>query len=162
MAVDQPEVATVVEREVRIAARPETVFEFFTDPEKMVLWKGREADLDPQPGGIYRVEMGDQIVARGQYVEIDAPSRVVFTWGWEGQESPGPQGVPPGSSRVEVTLEPDGEGTLVRLRHFDLPEETRQLHGEGWDLYFGRLAIAAAGGDPGADPAGVQQTDKEE
>ena len=38
MAVDQPEVATVVEREVRIAARPETVFEFFTDPEKMVLW----------------------------------------------------------------------------------------------------------------------------
>ena len=162
MAVDQPEVATVVEREVRIAARPETVFEFFTDPEKMVLWKGREADLDPQPGGIYRVEMGDQIVARGQYVEIDAPSRVVFTWGWEGQESPGPQGVPPRSSRVEVTLEPDGEGTLVRLRHFDLPEETRQLHGEGWDLYLGRLAIAAAGGDPGADPAGVQQTDKEE
>ena len=108
------------------------------------------------------MEMGDKIVARGQYVEIDAPSRVVFTWGWEGQESSGPQGVPPGSSRVEVTLEPDGEGTLVRLRHFDLPEETRQLHGEGWDLYFGRLAIAAAGGDPGADPAGVQQTDKEE
>jgi uncharacterized protein YndB with AHSA1/START domain len=162
VAVDQPEVATVVEREVRIAARPETVFEFFTDPEKMVLWKGREADLDPQPGGIYRVEMGDQIVARGEYVEIDAPSRVVFTWGWEGQESPGPQSVPPGSSRVEVTLEPDGEGTLVRLRHLDLPEETRQIHGEGWDLYLGRLAIVAAGGDPGTDPAGVQQAEKEE
>ena len=48
-------------------------------------------------------------------------------------------------SGVEVTLEPDGEGTLVRLRHLDLPEETRQNHGEGWDLYLGRLAIAAAG-----------------
>ena len=72
MALDQPEVATVVEREVRIAARPETVFEFFTDPEKMVLWKGRQASLDPRPGGIYRVEMGDQIVARGEYVEVDA------------------------------------------------------------------------------------------
>ncbi len=103
MAVDQPEVATVVEREVRIAARPETVFEFFTDPDKMILWKGREADLDPRPGGIYRVEMGEMIVARGEYVEIDAPSRVVFTWGWEGQES-GPNAVPPGSSRVEVDL----------------------------------------------------------
>jgi len=162
VAVDQPEVANVVEREVRIAARPETVFEFFTDPDKMVLWKGREADLDPQPGGIYRVEMGDQIVARGEYVEIDRPSRVVFTWGWEGQESSGPHGVPPGSSRVEVTLEPDGEGTLVRLRHLDLPEEARQIHGEGWDLYLGRLVIAATGGDPGIDPAGVQQADKEE
>jgi uncharacterized protein YndB with AHSA1/START domain len=161
VAVDQPEVATVVEREVRIAARPETVFEFFTDPEKMVLWKGREADLDPQPGGVYRVEMADKIVARGEYVEVDSPSRVVFTWGWEGQES-GPHSVPPGSSRVEVTFEPDGEGTLVRLRHFDLPEEARQIHGEGWDLYLGRLAVAATDGDPGPDPAGVQQPEKEE
>ncbi|HEY7003250.1 MAG TPA: SRPBCC domain-containing protein [Gaiellaceae bacterium] len=161
MAVDQPEVATAVEREIRIAARPETVFEFFTDPEKMVLWKGRQADLDPQPGGIYRVEMGDRIVARGEYVEVDVPTRVVFTWGWEGQES-GPHGVPPGSSRVEITLAPDGEGTLVRLRHLDLPEEARQIHGEGWDLYLGRLAVAATGADPGPDPAGVQQTDQEE
>jgi uncharacterized protein YndB with AHSA1/START domain len=160
VAVDQPEVATVVEREIRIAARPETVFEFFTDPEKMILWKGRQADLDPQRGGIYRVEMGDQIVARGEYVEIDPPTRVVFTWGWEGQEA-GSNAVPPGSSRVEVTLEPDGEGTLVRLRHLDLPEETRQIHGEGWDLYLGRLAVAASGGDPGPDPAGVQQPNEE-
>jgi uncharacterized protein YndB with AHSA1/START domain len=161
VAVDQPEVATVVEREIRIAARPETVFEFFTDPEKMVLWKGREADLDPRPGGVYRVEMGEKIVALGEYVEVDPPSRVVFTWGWEGQE-PGEQGVPPGSSRVEVSLDADGDGTLVRLRHLDLPEEAREIHGQGWDLYLGRLAIAAVGGDPGPDPAGRQQAEKEE
>jgi uncharacterized protein YndB with AHSA1/START domain len=161
VAVDQPEVATVVEREIRIAARPETVFEFFTDPEKMILWKGRRAQLDPQPGGIYRVEMGEQIVARGEYVEVEAPRRVVFTWGWEGQEE-GEHAVSPGSSRVEVTFAPDGEGTLVRLRHLDLPEEARQIHGEGWDLYLSRLAIVATGGDPGQDPAGVQQAEKEE
>jgi uncharacterized protein YndB with AHSA1/START domain len=161
VAVDQPEVATVVEREIRIAARPETVFEFFIDPEKMVLWKGREADLDPQPGGMYRVEMGDRIVARGEYVELDPPRRVVFTWGWEGQES-GEHAVPPGSSRVEVTLDPDADGTIVRLRHLDLPEGAREIHGQGWDLYLGRLAVAATGGDPGVDPAGVAQTDKEE
>jgi uncharacterized protein YndB with AHSA1/START domain len=100
-------------------------------------------------------------VARGEYVEIDAPSRVVFTWGWEGQES-GPNAVPPGSSRVEVTFEPDGEGTLVRLRHLDLPAESRQIHGEGWDLYLSRLAVAATGGYPGSDPAGIQQSEKEE
>jgi uncharacterized protein YndB with AHSA1/START domain len=109
VAVDQPEVATVVEREIRIAARPETVFEFFVDPEKMVQWKGRTAELDPRPGGVYRVEINEQAIARGEYVEIEAPSRVVFTWGWEGQES-GEHAVPPGSSRVEIELTPVGDG----------------------------------------------------
>ena len=160
MAVDQPEVATVVEREIRIAARPETVFEFFTDPEKMILWKGREADLDPRPGGVYRVEMGEKIVALGEYVEVDPPTRVVFTLGWEGQDS-GAHGVPPGSSRVEIALDSDGEGTLVRLRHLDLPEEAREIHGQGLDLYLGRLAIVAAGGNPGRDPDGQQQPEQE-
>jgi uncharacterized protein YndB with AHSA1/START domain len=151
VAVEQPEVATVVEREIRIAARPETVFDFFVDPEKMRQWKGRGAELDPRPGGVYRVEINDQAVARGEYVEVDAPSRVVFTWGWEGQES-GVHAVPPGSSRVEIDLTPDGDGTLVRLRHLDLPEEAREIHGQGWDLYLGRLAKAAAGEDPGQEP----------
>lgn len=150
MAVQQRD---VVEREVRVSARPETVFEFFTDPEKMVRWKGRRAELDPRPGGIYRVEMSERAIVRGEYVEVDPPRRVVFTWGWEGQEAgSGEHAVPPGTSRVEVSLEPDGDGTLVRLRHFDLPAEAREIHGQGWDLYLSRLAQAAAGGDPGPDP----------
>jgi uncharacterized protein YndB with AHSA1/START domain len=151
VAVEQPDVATAVEREIRIAARPETVFEFFVDPEKMCEWKGRKAELDPRPGGVYRVEINEQAIASGEYVEIDSPNRVVFTWGWEGQES-GEHAVPPGSSRVEVDLTPDGDGTLVRLRHLDLPEQSREIHGQGWDLYLGRLAKAAAGEDPGQDP----------
>jgi len=153
VAVEQPEVAAVVEREIRIAARPETVFDFFVDPEKMVRWKGRRAKLDPRPGGVYRVEISDQAIARGEYVEIDAPNRVIFTWGWEGQET-GEHAVPPGSSRVEVELTPEGEGTLVRLRHLDLPEQSREIHGQGWDMYMGRLAAAAEGRDPGGDPGG--------
>jgi uncharacterized protein YndB with AHSA1/START domain len=143
----------VVEREVRIAARPETVFAFFTDPEKMVKWKGGKAELDPRPGGIYRVEISEQAIARGEYVELEPPSRVVFTWGWEGQESgSGEHAVPPGSSRVEVSLSAEGDGTLVRLRHLDLPEQAVEVHGQGWDHYLGRLVVAAAGGDPGPDP----------
>jgi uncharacterized protein YndB with AHSA1/START domain len=150
VAVRQDE---AVEREVRIAARPETVFDFLVDQEKQVLWMGRRAELDARPGGIYRVEINDRSTARGEYVEVDRPSRVLMTFGWEGQEAgEGEHGVPPGSSRVELTLEPDGDGTLVRLRHYDLPEGAREMHGQGWELYLGRLAIAASGGDPGPDP----------
>jgi uncharacterized protein YndB with AHSA1/START domain len=143
----------IVEREVRIAARPETVFEFLVDPDKQILWMGRRAELDARPGGIYRVEINDQATALGEYVEVIPPSKVLMTFGWEGQEAgDGAHDVPPGSSRVEVTLEPEGHGTLVRLRHYDLPEGAREMHGQGWELYLRRLAIVATGGDPGPDP----------
>jgi uncharacterized protein YndB with AHSA1/START domain len=154
VAVEQ---SNVVEREVRVAARPETVFPFLIDPEKMRLWMGRSTELDARPGGIYRVEVNDQAIARGEYVEVDPPRRVVFTFGWEGQVAgEGEHGVPPGSSRVEISLDPDGDGTLVRLRHLDLPEGSREIHGQGWDLYLGRLKAVVAGEDPGPDPGGTQ------
>ncbi|TVZ96600.1 activator of Hsp90 ATPase-like protein [Streptomyces sp. BK340] len=61
--------------------------------------------------------------------------------------------VPPGSSTVEITLEPVPEGTLPRLVHRDLPSpEACAAHEEGWTHYTGRLAVVAAGGDPGPDP----------
>ena len=145
MAVEQRD--DVVERVVRVDASPETVFEFFVDPTKMTRWKGRRAELDPRPGGIYRVEISDEAIARGEYVTVEPPTQVSFTWGWEGQES-GPHAVKPGSSRVEVTLEPDGDGTLVRLRHFDLPAEARAIHGHGWDVFLGRLEDVLAGREP--------------
>jgi len=136
-----------IEREVRIAASPEIVFEMLTDPEQYVRWKGRKAWLDARPGGEFKVEINDQATAVGEYVEVDPPRRVVFTWGWEGHPV-----VPPGSSTVEVTLEPDGEGTLLRLVHRDLPAAEAEQHTEGWDMYLSRLVTVGAGGDPGPDP----------
>ena len=138
----------VGELELRIEASPETVFEFFIDPEKMTRWKGSSAELDPRPGGLYRVGgIGGGAVAVGEYVELEPPHRVVFTWGWEGDEE-----VPPGSSTVEITLTPDGDATLLRLVHRDLPAGQGAKHVEGWQHFVPRLALAAAGKDPGVDP----------
>ena len=143
------ETAAGVEIEVRIEARPETIFDFFTDPDRMVQWMGRSHDLDPRPGGVFRCDINGRDVASGSYVEVDPPRRVVFTWGWESEASP----TKPGSSTVEVNLEPAGEGTLVRLAHRDLAaEEQRSAHRHGWEHYFERLAVAAAGGEAGEDP----------
>jgi uncharacterized protein YndB with AHSA1/START domain len=143
-----PVTASAVEQEIRIAATPETVFAFFTDPDKMARWKGREAELDPRPGGAYRVVISDKAIARGEYVELDPPRRVVFTWGWEGEGN----AVPPGSSTVEIDLAPEGDGTLVHLVHRDLPEDERGQHEHGWLHFLGRLQKAAVGEDPGPDP----------
>ncbi len=145
----------VVEIERRIDARPETVFSFFTDPERYRLWQGVDAELDPRPGGVFRViETGrTRMVARGVFVEVRPPTRLVFTWGWEPSD-PLPDyavGLPPGTSTVEVDLVADGEGTILRLRHSGLPrtEAVRQVHVYGWESTLDRLAVAAGGGDPG-------------
>jgi uncharacterized protein YndB with AHSA1/START domain len=138
---------TVYERTLTIDASPETVWEFFVDPDKLMRWKGINADLDPQAGGIYRCEVISGHTARGEFVELDKPNRLVFTWGWDGSVD-----VPPGSSTIEVELKPEGDGTSLRFVHKDLPNaDSVQSHAHGWDHYLPRLELAAAGKDPGAD-----------
>ena len=101
---------TTVERTISIAASPETVWEFFVDPEKLTRWKGMKADLDATPGGIYRCEVIPGHTARGEFVELDPPHRLVSTWGWENESA-----VPPGTSTIEVELTPEGDGTSLRF-----------------------------------------------
>jgi uncharacterized protein YndB with AHSA1/START domain len=139
-----------IEREVSIAARPETVWEFLVDPEKAARWMGQEVALEPRAGGLYRIEVIPGEVARGEFVEVDPPRRLVWTWGWE----PGGRStLPPGSTTIEVELIPDGDGTTLRFTHRGLPsEDARKSHAHGWDHYLDRLAIGAAGNDPGPDP----------
>ena len=139
---------TRVEREVAIAARPETVWEFLVDPDKATRWMGIDASLEPTPGGLYRVEVLPGTVVRGEFVELDPPRRAVWTWGWE-PGSPSP--LPVGASTVAVDLVPTDSGTLVRLTH-ELPRDTAGRHAEGWEHYLSRLAVVASGADPGADP----------
>ncbi len=137
----------VIERELHIDARPEIVFAYFTDPERMTRWMGTEAQLDPRAGGGFRCNVTGNDVAVGEYVEVTPYSRIVFTWGWEGDNP-----LTPGSSTIEVTLAEEGDGTLLRFVHRDLPAEAVGPHADGWTHFLDRLAVAAAGGDPGPDP----------
>jgi uncharacterized protein YndB with AHSA1/START domain len=134
------------ERTIAIDASPETVWEFFVDPTKVMRWMGIDAELDPQPGGNYCVNVISGNTARGEFVEVDRPHRLVFTWGWDGNEA-----IPPGSSTVEAVLTPEGNGTSLHFVHRDLSAEQAASHAKGWDHYLQRLEIAAAGGDPGED-----------
>ena len=135
-------------REVRIAAPADLLFDYFIDPAKMIQWKGISAELDPRPGGIYRVDMNGRDVILGAYVEIDRPRRVVLTFGWDGPETL----IPAGSTRLEIDLITEGEHTIVRLTHTGLPSEASEQHALGWEHYLQRLAVAGAGEEPGADP----------
>ncbi|MEU7702785.1 SRPBCC domain-containing protein [Streptomyces sp. NPDC039028] len=141
--------------ERRIAAGPETVFGLFVDRAKWLSWMGVDGTFDFEPGGSYRTRVTGQDVAAGRFITVDPPRRIVFSWGWETGAVPAPpssEPVPPGTSTVEITLEPAPEGTLLHLIHSGLPSsEACEAHAEGWQHSVDRLAIRAEGGDPGPD-----------
>jgi uncharacterized protein YndB with AHSA1/START domain len=148
---DEVSEEVVVER--RIAASPATVFSFFSDATRWLRWQGVDAEIELEPGGAFRMNVRGDGFASGSFLEVVAGRRLVFTWGWEREDL----GVPPGSSIVEIELEPDHDGTLLRLTHRGLPAGSVEVHRDGWQHYTERLATAAEGGDPGPDPAVVRR-----
>ena len=153
-----------VEVTVWVPAAPPDVYGFFTDPARYVRWMGREAELEPVPGGVYRVRMADWFSAAGRFVAVAYPHLVVFTWGFaddeaaartkhEGGEPGGAGAMPAGSTRVTVTLLDEDGGTRLTLRHENLPSASLRMgHDVAWNTYLPRLVLRAAGGDPGPDP----------
>jgi len=124
----------------------EEVFRHLTDPAAMVRWMGQHATLDPAAGGAFEIDING-VPVRGRYLEIDPPHRVVVSWGVAGSTD-----MPPGATRVEFTLTPTSSGTHLHLVHRNLPGSQAPLHATGWKHFLDRLAVAAAGADPGPDP----------
>jgi uncharacterized protein YndB with AHSA1/START domain len=137
-----------VRREVQIAAPPATVFAFLTDPEKILRWMGTDAIVEPRFNGLYLVNVTGEDIAQGRFTEVIPVHRLAYSFGWKGGEK-----VPPESSLIEIDLIEQDGGTQLRMTHSGLPDaETCASHEQGWTHYLARLAVAAAGGDPGRDP----------
>jgi uncharacterized protein YndB with AHSA1/START domain len=126
---------------VRVDAPIEIVRTYFTDPKRLIEWWPTRATVDPRIGGQVELEFdradGHTDRAQGTFTELTA-NRIVLSWGFEGDAD-----LPPGSSSVEITLEPDGPSTVVRLEHRGLPESHRRQHDDGWSYFLGRLTSVA-------------------
>jgi uncharacterized protein YndB with AHSA1/START domain len=138
----------IVRREVQIAAPSATVFAFLTDPEKILRWMGTEATVEPHLDGLYLVNATGKDTAQGRFTEVIPLHRLAYSFGWKGREK-----TPPGSRLIEIDLIEREGRTLLRMTHSGLPDaEACAAHEQGWMHYLARLAVAAAGGDPGRDP----------
>ncbi|MFD1824449.1 MULTISPECIES: SRPBCC family protein [Mumia] len=130
-----------------LPATPEEAFDAYTDAEKQKTWFSIldeepgivEIEVDLRVGGTQTAVWGpsrDQLFREVQtFLEIDRPYRLVT-------ESTGSD--PSGStmtSRVEVTFEPDGDGTLMTAVQTGLPTpEVRDFFtGEVWRGAFDRI-----------------------
>ena len=132
-----------MEKTLRVAAPPQTVFALLTDPDGIGRWLTPVAYLDPVPGGEVELafphQNGTLGVVRGRVTEIAPPERIGYTWhstSWT---------FPP--LHVRFTLLPVAGGTEVRLtqRGFAGQPVERAIHDEGWEHYLRRLAEAAGG-----------------
>jgi uncharacterized protein YndB with AHSA1/START domain len=116
------------------------VFRWWTEPELLARWMSPivqvEAEVDLRVGGQLRIVMRDgpiEIAHDGKYVEIDRPTRVVFTWQSRFTE---------GASLVTVNLEAEGDSsTRVLIIHSQLPSSAAESHGGGWAAMLTRLEL---------------------
>jgi uncharacterized protein YndB with AHSA1/START domain len=142
----------LVEKTIQINAPAELLFELLTDAKHLVRWMAATAEVDARPGGTIRWTHANGNAYSGRFVELVSARRIVFTYGWERPDVE----VPPGSTTVEITLEPSGSGTELRLVHRGLAGPMADAHAGGWDNYLRRLATTAEGREPGPDPLAAE------
>ena len=118
---------------------------------KATRWMGQEAFFDPRPGGEYRVEViSGETSPLGEFVEVDPPRRLVFTWGWE----PGrPSACRPDRARSRSTWCPTATAPCCASGTAACRTRTpRSATATAGTTTCARLEIAARGDDPGRDP----------
>ena len=135
----------VLEREIRIDATPEIVFDVVSRPEHITMWWSDDASFEPVPGSVGELVFGSHgAVEAITVVEVDPPRRFAFRW-------VAPQGETPGADNsllVTFDLEPSGDGTILRLTESGwreksweaaVLEEAFRDHERGWDMFLPRL-----------------------
>jgi uncharacterized protein YndB with AHSA1/START domain len=136
-----------IERAFRAPAA--AVFEAWTSEEVLRRWfhgerygETPEAQVDLRVGGAVRVVMRDPLEGEeqgggGHYTEIEPPTRLAFTWTWDGDDR---------ETLVELDFE-EAEGvTTVRMTHSGLrDEQSLRNHESGWTNCFANLDRALAG-----------------
>lgn len=138
-----------IEREIRIEASPEVVYEVLSTPEHLRGWWPDEVQLSAVPGATGVMTFGDASapdahVAALTVVEADPPRRFSFRWEYDEGESPAPAN----SLLVTFDLVPSGAATLLRLTETGFREKGWEAavleaqyrdHSSGWDFYLRRL-----------------------
>lgn len=133
-----------VTKSIWIDAPPDVVFSYFTDAEKVARWSGRRAEIDPVPGGVYRLDMGVSGVVGGRFLSVE-PGRSL-SW-----EVHAPEGVDAPPAVIEITITPEAGGSRVAVRQTGLAPPFDMMASRGWDHHLARLSVAAQGGAPGED-----------
>jgi len=142
--VEKPDDATLIIKRL-LNAPPERAFRAWTSPEHIQQWMRPEpgmvvprASMDLRVGGKFRIQMklpdGEFFTAVGEFCEVKAPERLVYTWDWEKDGSGTEFGEVEGkTSLITVEFLERGEKTEFVLTHSRFATvESRDSHARGW------------------------------
>jgi uncharacterized protein YndB with AHSA1/START domain len=126
-----------------LSASPEEVFDAWTDPASMALWmcpgtvERAMVEADPRVGGRFRIVMKGRDCDHdhaGEYLVVDRPRRLVFTWTSEATQGR--------TTTVSVVLRSRGpDETELVLTHDGLPDdEAVDRHRSGWGDILQKLS----------------------
>ena len=127
-----------------LPAPPTTVFRALTEPDEWAKWWGPKGftspslEADLRPGGSYRIAMqppdGELFYLVGEFLEVDPPARVSYTFRWE-EPTPDDQ-----ETVVTLSLRDLGESTELDFTQGQFAAERRRaLHEAGWTDSLTRL-----------------------
>ena len=126
-------------RSVEICATPSTVFDFLSKTEHWATWWGAGSTIDARPGGRAYIRYPNGVEVLGEVQEVNAPHKIVFTYGY-GSGNP----IPPGASRVTITLAASENGTRLELCHEFADATVRDQHIQGWRFQLSVFANVVA------------------
>jgi uncharacterized protein YndB with AHSA1/START domain len=124
-----------LDRTLVIRARRETVFQFFTDTPQWAAWWGKGSTIDARPGGRMLIRHANGVEVSGQVLEVHAPERIVFTFGYVSGTP-----IPLDGSRVTIRLDQHPKGTLLQLTHEFADIQPRDEHVQGWRFQLSLFA----------------------
>jgi len=107
-------------------------------------WETSEAQVDLRVGGAVRVAMRDPVTGTeyaggGVYTEVEPPTRLAFTWLWDGDTR---------RTLIEIDFTEQDGATTVVFTHRDLwDEQAVREHEDGWTRMFEILAEYVSGAD---------------
>ena len=114
----------VVEVSLHVAAPPEMVFSLLHRRQPLYPVDGHQRGTwSRYPAAATASRCVTASKRPGSSSRLSPPHRLVFTWGWTHDRA-----VPPGTSRVVVTLRAEHGGTRVVLRHYGLPDDDQGEH----------------------------------
>jgi uncharacterized protein YndB with AHSA1/START domain len=141
--------APIVRVQRVMPATPEVVFDQWLDPESLAEWMcprpTRVVDLSVEPriGGTVRFdidELGARFLITGQFLTLDRPRSLRFTWSHSNWPDPTVVSV------VAVAFEPIGDDqTLMTIEHSLLPPSEFDDFQDGWVGVCDQLAVFLAG-----------------
>jgi uncharacterized protein YndB with AHSA1/START domain len=128
-----------LDRIITIDAPRDLVFRFFTTSDRWAAWWGRGSEIEARPGGRLRIVHPNGIEVAGEVLEVQAPERIVFTYGY-----PSGAPIPPNGSRVAIVLDAVSGATRLHLTHEFAEPAPRDEFVQGWRFQLSLFANVIA------------------